>query len=206
MNPLIKLNLPRLSDSLENKLISIASQYKEFKYNNGTLGKKYYEQKESLEEIENLKQIYGFDDLPQHRSCGIGSLTQEVIGEMNHTFLNGMNMCVQVIESKDSFIHTDGGHRICSLYYLISDDTSKTTFYESDKPPVLTTVWNPMDVHPYYSYTMEQHKWHAFSHNEIHSVNNIKSLRIGLIIDFTPKFKTYDDFINFLSEHGLIDE
>jgi hypothetical protein len=52
---------------------------------------------------------------------------------------------------------------------------------------------------------MKQHEWHAFSHNEIHSVNNIEGLRIGLILDFTPKFKTYDGFIQQLDLMGLID-
>ena len=89
---------------------------------------------------------------------------------------------------------------------MISDNNSITTFYKSDKPPVLSTVWNPSDVTPYYSYKMEQHNWYAFSHNEIHSVNNIDGLRIGLIFDFTRQFKSYENFIQHLISIGYIDE
>jgi hypothetical protein len=206
MNPLIKINLPNLSSELESKLISIANGYQQFKYSNGTIGQKYYEKSESVDDIENLKRLYGFNDIPQHRSREIGNLTNDVLREMDCSFMENINMYVQVIESRDSFIHTDGGHRICSLYYLISDNGSKTTFYKSDKPPVMSTVWNPMDVYPYYSYIMKQHEWHAFSHNDIHSVNDISGLRVGLILDFTPKFKKYEDFVKFLKRANLISE
>ena len=55
MNPLIKVNIPKLSERLETDLIQVAQGYQNFKYNNGTLGQKYYEKNDSIEEIESLK-------------------------------------------------------------------------------------------------------------------------------------------------------
>jgi hypothetical protein len=206
MNPLINVKLPKLSDDVIRGLLDIAYQYKNFKYSNGTLGKKYHEEKESLKDIEKIKRIYGFNDLPQHRSKPVpDNLKKQILDELKVPILLDVNMYVQVIESRDTFIHTDGGHRICSLYYMMSDNGSNTTFYRSEKPPVLSTVWHPMDVYPYYTYLMKQHNWYTFSHNEIHSVNNIEGLRIGLILDFTPKYKTYEGFVSQLKMMEMID-
>lgn len=205
MHPIYKVNLPRISEELEYKLIAVALQYESFKYNNGTIGQKYYEEGITSDRIETLKQLYGFDHIPQHRSQGFDVTLQNVVrNTLDLPMIN--SMYVQVIESADSFIHTDGGHRKCSLYYLMSDNKpSVTKFYTTTEEPFVSTVYRPQDVTEYFSYEMKQHCWHVFNHDEIHSVNNIKGLRIGLIVDMTKQFKDYEQFVMFLKNRGLID-
>lgn len=205
MHPIYKVNLPRLSEEIEQKLLTVASEYDQFKYNTGTLGQMYYEKQENVEQIKQLMDLYGFDHIPQHRSNGFADILQNAV--RNHIELPiAGKMYVQVIESKDSFIHTDGGHRKCSLYYLISDnDSSVTTFYTATETPFISTVYRPKDVNEYFSYGMIPHCWHVFNHDEIHSVNNIKGLRVGLIIDMTQQFKDYEQFATFLKNRGLLD-
>ena len=204
MNPIIELDLPQLQVETEKQILDIASNYEQFKYSNGTLGQKYHEQNDKNEQIEQVKKLYGFDYLPQHRSSPCDFKLQEEIKKQLKLPIFA-NMYVQVIETENSFIHTDGGHRTCSLYYLLTDNTpSVTRFYTSLASPVISTIWNPADVAEYFSYEMKPHKWHTFSHNEIHSVNNITGLRVGLIIDMTKQFHTYENLISYLHKIGVI--
>ena len=204
MYPIHKVNLPRLSNEIEDKLLAVAAGYKLFKYNTGTIGQLYYERGITSDRIETLMQLYGFNHIPQHRSNAFDEELQNAIRDLIK--LPSNRMYVQVIESKDSFIHTDGGHRKCSLYYLISDNIPAVTkFYTSTEQPYITTLYKPDDVNEYYSYEMQQHCWHVFNHDEIHSVNNIKGLRVGLILDMTQQFQDYEDFVGFLKDKGLVD-
>jgi hypothetical protein len=204
MNPILKVNLPKLSAETEQKILAIAAGYDQFKYSNGTLGKKYHEEQDHSSEIEDVKNLYGFDYLPQHRSTPCDQNLQNEIRDQIKLYTPA-SISVQVIETENSFIHTDGGHRTCSLYYLLTDNTSITNFYKSNEPPLITTIWDPNKVKKYFSYEMKQHEWHTFSHNEIHSVNNIKNLRVGLIIDMTKQFKNYEDFVRHLKTVGVLD-
>jgi hypothetical protein len=204
MNPIIKVSLPPLLDETENKLLSVANTYEQFKYSNGTLGKQYQEQPEKNEEIEKVKNLYGFDYLPQHRSQSLDISLQNEIRNRLKLSIPG-SMYVQVIESENSFIHTDGGHRKCSLYYLLTDNNSAiTNFYTTEKKPIISTVWDPANVRKHFSFEMLQHNWYVFSHDEIHSVNNIKGLRVALIIDMTKQFNTYEKLVSYLKTTGAI--
>jgi hypothetical protein len=200
--PLLPLNLPRLSEELEQKLLTIASSHKDFSYSRMTLGERYQNavatgDTATLSALDNVKQLYGFGDLPQHLAQNIPrELIQQIESEIGLTLPQNAGVFVQVVECANTFIHTDGGVRKASLYYMLTDDsTAETRFYKSDKEPFYSTIWNPNEVEQFYSYRMEQHRWHSFSHDEIHSVNNVTKLRVGLLIDMTRAFPTYEDFM-----------
>jgi hypothetical protein len=204
MNPLIKLNLPRLSGDLENEILKISSTVSEHVSKN-TIGE--IEQNaianndtKVLNELNALKNLYGFHYLPQHRGMRLPrNISDRIRSELPVKFPEETDFVVQVINTKHTFIHNDGT-RMCSFYYMLSDDTAATSFYTSDADPIYGTVWSPSDVSKKYTFTMSRGDWHAFNHNHIHSVNNVNKTRIGMLIDMTRAYGSYENCIDNFKE------
>jgi hypothetical protein len=197
MIPLIKLNLPKLSGDLENEILKVSSTISDHVSKNtiGEIEKRAIETNDTkvLDELNSLKELYGFDYLPQHRGMRLSKqISDRIRSELPIEFPEEADFVVQVINTQHTFIHNDGT-RMCSFYYMLTDDTATTSFYESDKSPTYGTVWTPSDVTHKYSFTMKQGDWHAFNHNKIHSVNDVNKTRIGMLIDMTRAYGSYEE-------------
>lgn len=196
MIPMIQLCLPKLSIKLKAELIEIADTIGD-EISRNTIGEREHNAKQTndvkvLSELQELKDLYGFDYLPQHRGKRLDSLvTDRIRKELHIPFPYKSDFVIQVINTKDTFIHNDGSRK-CSLYYMITDDNATTSFYESSANPICGTVWNPNDVNKTHTFTMKQDDWHLFNHQAIHSVNDVNKTRIGMLIDMSRVFDSYE--------------
>lgn len=202
MNPLTLTKLPRLSPTFEKFLIDKTSNYLEFDYNKNTSCENEQQaiaenDLDKIQLLNRVKAIYETNIIPQHRMKNLEYGTiRKLESYIGIKIPNTARVYVQVIDSENSLIHTDG-LRKNSFFYLLSDNGEcETRFYTSDKPTIHSRVWDPNDVTQIYSDKIKPHKWYMFSHDTIHSVNNVEGLRITLIIDMTESFENYTDFIN----------
>jgi hypothetical protein len=205
MIPLIKLDLPKLSNKLEAEILDVSTTIGDYVSKNtiGEIEKTAVEKNDTkvIEELEALKALYGFDYLPQHRGMRLpNNIGDKIRKELGIPLPYKTDFVVQVINTKHTFIHNDGS-RMCSLYYMITDDTATTSFYESDKPPTYGTVWNPADVEKKFSFTMKKGEWHGFNHNHIHSVDDVNTTRVGMLIDMSRAFGTYKECMSHFEEY-----
>jgi hypothetical protein len=205
MIPLIKLDLPKLSKKLEDEILDIATTIENHVSKNtiGEIEKNAIEKNnvKVIEELEALKSLYGFDYLPQHRGMRLpNTIGDKIRKQLGIPLPYKTDFVVQVINTKHTFIHNDGS-RICSLYYMLTDDTATTSFYESDAEPIYGTVWAPADVEKTWTFTMQRGDWHAFNHNAIHSVDNVNTTRVGMLIDMSRAFSTYDECVKHFEEY-----
>lgn len=200
MNPIVQLNLPRLTAELEHSLLEIAKGSNSFKTNNGTiLAIKENAQRRGsrriVAEIDSLQKLYGFDYIPTHKGIRLPETTVDSLRlreSVNTELHDNVDFVVQVIDNENTFIHHDGTSRSCSFYYLLSDDdTAITRFYKTESKPILETVYNPKDVTEVYSIHMNRGCWYLFDHRTIHAVTGVTKPRIGFIVDMT-KVHTYD--------------
>lgn len=205
MIPLIKLCLPHLSENLQNQILQLSQTLGDHvsKHTIGEIEKNAIENNDTkvLAELNALKNIYGFDYLPQHRGMRLSDdIGNAIRKELNIPLPTKTDFVVQVINTKHTFIHNDGS-RICSFYYMLTDDTATTSFYESNKDPIYGTVWNPADVNKTHTFTMQKGDWHGFNHSAIHSVNDVNKTRIGMLIDMSRAFDTYEECMKHFEEY-----
>jgi hypothetical protein len=205
MIPLIKFDLPQLSDELKNEILQVSCTIGEHVSKNtiGEIEKNAIDKNDTkvLTELNALKSLYGFDYLPQHRGMRLSdTLGNNIRKELNIPLPAKTDFVVQVINTKHTFIHNDGS-RICSLYYMLTDDTATTSFYESSVDPIYGTVWNPADVKKTHTFTMQKGDWHGFNHSAIHSVNDVNKTRVGMLIDMSRAFDTYEDCMKHFEEY-----
>jgi len=204
MSPLMHLCLPKLTKPLVEDLIELANGIEDHISKN-TIGEiehnaKLHNDKEVLNELQALKDMYGFDYLPQHRGKRLDHHMSDMIRkDLQITLPYKADFVIQLINTENTFIHNDGT-RTCSFYYMISNDTATTSFYESDKDPIYGTVWNPADVIKTNTYTMKQDNWYMFNHNAIHSVNNVTTNRVGMLIDMSRCFNNYNQCVKHFEE------
>jgi len=202
MIPLIKLDLPKLSKKLEAEILDVSTTIGDYVSKNtiGEIEKNALEKNDTkvIEELEALKSLYGFDYLPQHRGMRLANnIGDKIRKELGIPLPYKTDFVVQVINTKHTFIHNDGSRK-CSLYYMLTDDTATTSFYTSDKEPIYGTVWSPVEVEKKYSFTMQKGDWHGFNHSYIHSVDNVNKVRVGMLIDMSRAFNTYEEcMLNF---------
>ena len=192
-NPLTHIKLPRLSLSLEKTLIANITD-KNLSYNKNTScddEKNAIQNKdlETLNKLDYVKQLYGIDYIPQHKMNNVEfKLIRRIESELGIKLPRTAKVYVQTIDSEFSFIHTDG-LRKNSFFYLLSDNGDcETRFYTSENLPVYSRIWNPNEVKQFYSHKILPHNWYMFSHDTIHSVNNVDGLRITLIVDMSEEY------------------
>jgi hypothetical protein len=205
MIPLIKFDLPQLSDALKTDILDISRTIGDHVSKNtiGEIEKNAIENSDNkvLDELNALKSLYGFDYLPQHRGMRLpNNIGDRIRKELGIPLPFKSDFVVQVINTKHTFIHNDGS-RTCSFYHMLTDDTATTSFYESDIDPIYGTVWSPADVKKTYTFTMNKGDWHGFNHNAIHSVNDVNTTRVGMLIDMSRAFNTYEDCMKHFEEY-----
>jgi len=205
MIPLIKFDLPQLSDKLKDEILQVSCTIGEYVSKNtiGEIEKNAIEKNDTkvLAELNALKNLYGFDYLPQHRGMRLSdTLGNNIRKELGIPLPSKTDFVVQVINTKHTFIHNDGS-RICSFYYMLTDDIATTSFYESSVGPIYGTVWSPVDVKKTHTFTMQKGDWHGFNHSAIHSVNEVNKTRVGMLIDMSRAFDTYEDCMKHFEEY-----
>lgn len=198
MKPIVKLNLPPLPKEVEDKLFSIAADKSQFKRSNDTLlVKKELAQRRGLNrlvaEVDAVQKLYGFDHIPTHDSVRLKSpLTEELRSCVPVELPDESAFVVQVIATKDTFIHDDGARKVSFYYMMVDDPTATTRFYSSNSKPILETTYHPKEVEETYSIHMERGCWYMFNHQSIHAVNDVSTLRVGMLIDLSRVY-TYEE-------------
>jgi hypothetical protein len=198
MKPIVKLNLPPLSQEIEDKLMAIATHGDMFRYSSDTLiAKKELAKRRGLTrivaEIDAVQKLYGFDYIPTHKAT---RLQPPVSDEMRNAIPLELpevtDFVVQVIDTENTFIHDDGTRQV-SFYYMMTDDPTATTrFYHSESKPILETTYHPNEVEEYYSLHMDKGCWYMFDHQSIHAVTDVTKLRVGFLVDLS-KVYTYSE-------------
>ena len=197
MKPIVKLNLPPLPPEVEARILDMAKDTTNFKYSSDTLlAKKDLAQRRGLSrvvaEIDSVQKLYGFDYIPTHKAFRLQPpMTDEMRKYVGVELPEAADFVVQVIDTKNTFIHDDGTRQI-SFYYLMTEDECVTRFYHSDSKPILETTYHPDEVEEYYSIHMEKGSWYMFDHQSIHAVTNVNLLRVGFLVDLS-KVYTYSE-------------
>lgn len=207
MKPIVKLNLPPLPAEMESRLLEMAST-NELKYSNDTLlARKEIAKLRGMNrlvaEVDRVQNLYGFDYIPTHKFVRLTTpLTDELRACVPTEFPAEADFVLQVIDTKNSFIHDDGKRRV-SFYYLMTDDTCVTRFYRSKSKPILETTYHPDEVEEYYSLHMQKGGWYMFDHQSIHAVTDVNKLRIGFLVDMSKVYtysECYEKYRSILEE------
>lgn len=198
MKPIVKLNLPPLSSEIEDKLMAIATHGDVFRYSHDTLiSKKEMAKRRGLTrivaEIDAVQKLYGFDYIPTHKATRLQPpLSDEMRDQIPLELPKDSAFVVQVIDTKNTFIHDDGSRQV-SFYYMMTDDpTAITRFYKTESKPILETTYHPNDCEEYYSIHMDKGSWYMFDHQSVHAVTDVSTLRVGFLVDLS-KVYTYEE-------------
>lgn len=198
MKPIIKLNLPPLPKEVEDRLYAIASNKDNFKFSHDTLlAKRDLAAKRGLtrivSEVDRVQQLYGFDYIPTHRAVRLQPpIPDELRSYIPVELPKEADFVVQVIDTKNTFIHDDGSRKVSFYYMMTDDETAVTRFYHSDSKPILETTYHPDEVQEHYSLHMEKGCWYMFDHQSIHAVTDVTKLRVGFLVDMS-KVYTYSE-------------
>jgi hypothetical protein len=198
MKPIVKLNLPSLPPEVEGLLLDMAKDTTNFKYSSDTLlAKKELAKRRGLTrivaEVESMQKLYGFDYIPTHKAFRLQPpMTDDMRKHIPIELPEAADFVVQVIDTKNTFIHDDGTRQV-SLYYMMTDDDNAITrFYHSDSKPILETTYHPDECEEVYSRHMDKGCWYMFDHQSIHAVTDVTKLRIGFLVDLS-KVYTYSE-------------
>jgi hypothetical protein len=196
--PIVKLNLPPLPKDVEDKLLAMASDTTNFKYSSDTLlAKKELARRRGLTrivaEVDSVQNLYGFDYIPTHKAFRLQPpITDELRSVVPVELPEATDFVVQVIDTKNTFIHDDGTRKV-SFYYMMSDDaTAITRFYKTESKPILETTYHPKDCEEYYSIHMDKGCWYMFDHQSVHAVTDVSKLRVGFLLDLSRVY-TYEE-------------
>jgi hypothetical protein len=208
MNPIIKLNLPPLPPEVESRLLIMSEDSANFKNSNNTLLAKKESAKRrgmtrTVAEIDAVQKLYGFDYIPTHKAIRLQpQLTDELRSYVPIELPEAIDFVVQVIDTKNTFIHDDGSRKVSFYYMMTEDQNAITRFYKSDLNPILETTYHPDEVEEVYSIHMDKGCWYMFDHQSIHAVTNVTKRRVGFLIDmskvytYSQCYEKYKDLID----------